>query len=146
MAITRCAVATFTTLSLACSTRAVVPWPPGFEMAPRAAARHGRHNLPAQATALIGRDQEVASLRELVLRGGGRLTTLTGVGGCGKTRLAMGVGSSLVGSFPDGVWMVALASLADPLLVPQAVATVFGVRERSDRSLLDGLVAYLEKR
>src|SRR5262249_31870116 len=65
---------------------------------------------------------------------------------CGKTRVALGVGSSLVGSFPDGVWMVALASLADPLLVPQAVATVFGVRERSDRSLLDGLVAYLEKR
>src|SRR5262245_39938188 len=73
-----------------CVPSVVVPWPPGCEMAPTAAARPGHHNLPAQATTLIGRDQEVASLGELVLRGDGRLTTLTGVGGCGKTRLALG--------------------------------------------------------
>jgi predicted ATPase len=85
-------------------------------------------------------------LRELVLRGEGRLVTLTGVGGCGKTRLALGVAAAVVGSFSDGAWLVPLAPLADPLLVPQAVASVLGVRERSDQSLPDALVAYLEKR
>src|SRR5713101_5708002 len=82
----------------------------------------------------------------LVLSDDGRLVTLTGVGGCGKTRLALGVASSLIGSFKDGVWLVELGALADPQLVPQAVASVFGVRERSDRLLLDALVAFLARR
>src|SRR5713101_3584302 len=82
----------------------------------------------------------------LVLSDDGRLVTLTGVGGCGKTRLALGVASSLIGSFKDGVWLVELAALADPLLVPHAVALVLGVHERADRSLLDVLVAHLARR
>ena len=106
----------------------------------------GRHNLPTHATALVGRDREVADLRQLLLSDDGRLVTLTGVGGCGKTRLALGVASSLIGSFKDGIWLVELAALADPPLVPQAVASVLGVRERSDRSLLDALVAFLARR
>jgi non-specific serine/threonine protein kinase len=102
--------------------------------------------LPAQATALIGRGQDIAGLCQVVLADEGRLVTLTGVGGCGKTRLALGVASALTGSFRDGVWLVALAPVADPLLVPQTVASVLGVRESSDRSLLDGLVAHLSRR
>src|SRR5207245_7722395 len=94
----------------------------------------------------VGRDREVADLRQLLLTDHGRLVTLSGVGGCGKTRLALGVASSVIGSFKDGVWLVELATLADPLLVAQAVASVLGVRERSDRSLLDALVAHLARR
>src|SRR5437588_11150494 len=120
--------------------RAVVPWPTD-PMARSAPAMHGHHNLPTHATALVGRDRDVADLRPLLLSDDGRLVTLTGVGGCGKTRLALGVASSLIGSFKDGVWLVELAALADPLLVPQAVASVLGMRERSDRSLLDVVVA-----
>ena len=115
-------------------------------MARSAPALHSHHNLPTHATALVGRDREVADLRQLLLSDDGRLVTLTGVGGCGKTRLALGVASSVIGSFKDGVWLVELAALADPLLVPQAIASVLGVRERSDRSLLDALVAYLARR
>ena len=115
-------------------------------MAHLAPARHGHHNLPLQVTPLVGRDQDVASLCPLMLEHEGRLVTLTGVGGCGKTRLAVGVGSTLVGSFRDGVWLVSLSPLADPLLVPQVVASVLGVRERLDRSLLPALVAHLGKR
>jgi predicted ATPase/DNA-binding CsgD family transcriptional regulator len=115
-------------------------------MARSAPALHGHHNLPTNATALVGRDREVTDLRQLVLSADGRLVTLTGVGGCGKTRLAVGVAASLVGSFKDGVWLVELAALADPQFVPQAVASVLGARERSGRSLLDALVAFLARR
>jgi predicted ATPase len=114
-------------------------------MARSAARRHG-HHLPTQATALIGRDQDIVNVHDLVLGAEGRLVTLTGVGGCGKTRLALAVATRLEDSFKDGVALVALAPVADPLLVPQAVAAVLGIRERSDRSLLEAIVAYLEKR
>src|SRR5438270_6236773 len=74
-------------------------------MARSAPALHGHHNLPTHATALVGRDREIADLRQLLLSDDGRLVTLTGVGGCGKTRLALGVASSLIGSFTAGVWL-----------------------------------------
>ena len=93
-----------------------------------AVARQLRHNLPAQATALLGRDEEVARLSRMTLSHAGRVVTLTGVGGCGKTRLALGVATGLLASFKDGVWLVGLAPLADPLLIPQAVASVLGAR------------------
>jgi non-specific serine/threonine protein kinase len=115
-------------------------------MARAAPVLHGHHNLPTHATALVGRDREVADLRQLLLSDDGRLVTLTGVGGCGKTRLALGVAASLIGSFKDGVRLVELAAVVDPALVPQAVASVLSVRERSDRSLRDALVAHLARR
>src|SRR5258707_8904974 len=115
-------------------------------MARSASLLHGHDNLPTHPTALVGRDREVADLRQLLLSDAGRLVTLTGVGGCGKTRLALGVASSLIGSFKDGVRLVELAAVVDPALVPQALASVLGVRERSDRSLRDALVAHLARR
>lgn len=72
-----------------------------------------------------------------------RLLTLTGVGGTGKTRLSLQVASELLDHFPDGVWFVEFAPLSDPALVPQAVATVLGVREAPGRSMLDTLSDYL---
>ena len=77
------------------------------------------------------------------LLGETRLLTLTGSGGCGKTRLALAVASELVEGFEDGVWMVDLAPLADPSLVAQAVASTLGVREQPGRSLTETLSDYL---
>src|SRR5918999_1665945 len=71
------------------------------------------------------------------------LLTLTGSGGCGKTRLALAAARGLAGEFADGVWLVELAPLADPSLVPQAVASVLGAREQSGRSLTETLSKYL---
>ncbi len=65
-------------------------------------------------------------MRQLLLSDGGHLVTLRG--GCGKTRVAIEVASTLIGSFNDGVWLVELAALADPPLVPQVVASVLGAR------------------
>jgi predicted ATPase/uncharacterized protein HemY len=72
--------------------------------------------------------------------------TLTGPGGIGKTRLAIQVGADALEDFPDGVWFVDLAPLADPLLVPQAIATPLGVREAAGRPLLETLSDYLKTR
>jgi len=72
-----------------------------------------------------------------------RLLTLTGVGGCGKTRLALEMARELVGAYPDGVWLVELAALLEGALVAQALASVLGMQEQPDRSLTDALVDFL---
>ena len=82
-------------------------------------------NLPFQATSFVGRDQEISTLIELVRAR--RLVTLTGVGGVGKTRLAVQVAAELVPDFGDGVWLVELAPVGDPAAVPDAVASALGI-------------------
>ncbi|MBV9355308.1 MAG: helix-turn-helix domain-containing protein [Chloroflexi bacterium] len=99
--------------------------------------------LPLRRTELIGREVDLQRLQELVLTTPGRLVTLTGSGGCGKTSLGLELARRLVDRFPDGAWLVDLTPLADPLLVSQAVASTLGVREGPDRPLLDAVVAYL---
>src|SRR5437867_10271679 len=91
------------------------------------------HNLPLQLTSFIGREREIAEVERLL--GGTRLLTLTGAGGCGKTRLALRVAEGVLGDYADGVWLVELAPLADPALVPQAIASALGVREAPGRTL-----------
>src|SRR5882724_6900410 len=91
-------------------------------------ASRSKHNLPYQLTSFIGREQEIAQLEELVTTN--RLVTLTGAGGAGKTRLALEVAAQAVESFPDGVWLVELAALLDPGLVPHAVAQALEVKEQ----------------
>ena len=116
-----------------------------------------RTNLPAQLTSFVGREREIAAIRQLIATGAypagamsthfasvtSRLTTLTGPGGGGKTRLALQVAAGLLDSFPDGVWFVELASLADPTLLLQAVTTTLGLREEKGRILFDTLTNYL---
>jgi predicted ATPase len=82
-------------------------------------------NLPVMTTSFVGRTSEVKEVVELVRAH--RLVTLTGVGGVGKTRLALQVAAELTGEFPDGVWFIELAPVVDPRAVPDAVATALGV-------------------
>ena len=109
-------------------------------------ARH-RHNLPAQPTPLVGRDQQLAEARGLLLQHETRLLTLTGPGGIGKTRLGLQVAAELLDGFADGVYVVTLASVGDARLVAPAVAQMLGLREAGGRSIEESLRAYLaEKR
>lgn len=96
------------------------------------------NNLPIQLTSFIGREREIAQVRGFLSRI--RLLTLTGTGGVGKTRLAFQVAAETLEDFPDGVWVVDLAPLADPALVPQGVASVLSVVEQPGRPLSDTLV------
>jgi non-specific serine/threonine protein kinase len=89
-------------------------------------------NLPAQLTRFIGREQDVAEVRRLLAAN--RLVTLTGVGGCGKTRLALEVAAQVPADYPDGVWLTQLAPLADPALVPNAVAAALGLTLSGERA------------
>jgi predicted ATPase/DNA-binding CsgD family transcriptional regulator len=113
---------------------------------PSVMPEHGRprDNLPLQLTSFVGREREMAEVNRLL--GTSRLLTLTGPGGSGKTRLALSVASELVDRFEEGVWIVELAPLSDPDLVPQAVASVLGVRETPGTPLIERLVDYLEPR
>ena len=77
------------------------------------------------------------------LLGVARLVTLTGSGGVGKTRLALEVASANLATYPDGVWLVSLAALRDPALVPYALAGVVGVPERGGRAVLETLTEAL---
>ena len=103
-----------------------------------------RHNLPRQLTSFVGRKKEIAEVKRLLSTT--YLLTLTGSGGCGKTRLALEVATQLVGEYEDGVWVVELASLSDPALVPQEVASALNVSEQPDRSLSDTLSDYLKSK
>jgi predicted ATPase/DNA-binding SARP family transcriptional activator len=97
--------------------------PPAAVAPPRPAS----HNLPVPTTSFVGREIEIAEVKRLLKHN--RLMTLTGSGGCGKTRLALRVANDLIEEYPDGVWWVELAALSDPALVCQTVAEVLGVRE-----------------
>lgn len=114
-------------------------------------ARGPAHNLPAQLTSIVGRERELADVRRLVAEH--RLVTLTGVGGVGKTRLALEVATAVRPCLEHGVWLVELAPLAQPSLVSAAVAAALGVRdegaaatEPSDDGLVERLVALLRGR
>jgi class 3 adenylate cyclase len=100
-------------------------------------------NLPMMVTSFIGRDHELKKLVELVPEH--RLVTLTGVGGVGKTRLAVQVAAELVLDFSDGVWLVELAPVADPDAVPDVVATALGVTARTG-TVTDSIVNALAGR
>ena len=101
-------------------------------------------NLPRQVTTFVGREAEIASLSELV--GGSSLVTLTGVGGVGKTRLAMQVAAELLPQFADGAWLCELAAAADGVLMAHTVADAIGARQRDGRSMADSVVEFLRDR
>jgi len=100
-----------------------------------------RHNLPAPLTSFVGREHELDDIAESMRAH--RLVTLTGLGGAGKTRLALEAATRQIGAWTGGVWFVDLAAHADPRTIASAVAGVLGVRERPDVSTLAGLVERL---
>ena len=101
-------------------------------------------NLRAAATSFIGRESEVAELHAAVK--GYRLVTLTGVGGVGKTRLALEVAGRLADEFPDGVWFFELAAVTDPAAVPDAVAAVLGITQQPGKTVTESVASALEGR
>jgi predicted ATPase len=101
-------------------------------------------NLRPATTSFIGRESEVAELHAAVKAH--RLITLTGVGGVGKTRLALEVAGRLVDEFPDGVWFFELAAVTDPAAVPDAVAAVLGITQQPGKSVAESVASALEGR
>jgi predicted ATPase len=101
-------------------------------------------NLRPQTTSFIGRESDIAEIKDAIKQH--RLVTLTGVGGVGKTRLALEVGAHLADEFPDGVWVFELATVADPAAVPDAVASVLGITQQPGKSVSESVAAALEGR
>jgi predicted ATPase/class 3 adenylate cyclase len=103
-----------------------------------------KHNLPKQPSSFIGRTKELLEIKRLL--DGTSLLTLLGPGGTGKTRLMLQVAEELIEDYPDGVWLVELAPLTDPRLIPERVAAALNVQEQSGRRVLDTLVEYLRRK
>ncbi len=100
-----------------------------------------QNNLPAQLATFVGRDRELAEVRALV--GSSRLVTLTGAGGCGKTRLGLQAAAELLDGSGDGVWLVELAAVSDQDAVAQAVCGALGIAAQQGRPALDTLLEAL---
>ncbi|MDQ3932552.1 MAG: adenylate/guanylate cyclase domain-containing protein [Actinomycetota bacterium] len=102
------------------------------------------HNLPAELSSFVGRAEELAAVQAALDRS--RLVTLTGAGGSGKTRLALQVAADRVEQHPDGVWLVDLAGLSDPELVPQATLAALRAPEHAGRGVFEALSDFLVSR
>jgi predicted ATPase/class 3 adenylate cyclase len=102
------------------------------------------HNIPTRLTTFVGRGREMAEIRRLL--DSTRLLSLVGAGGGGKTRLSVEFAASTIDEYPDGVWLVELASLSEGSLVLPAIAGVFELREQPGVTLLDSVVAHLADR
>ncbi|MFN8636029.1 MAG: LuxR C-terminal-related transcriptional regulator [Chloroflexota bacterium] len=103
-----------------------------------------RHNLPVPVTSFVGRGDALDTIDRLLA--GTRLLSLTGVGGVGKTRLALQAAGRLVDAYPDGVWLVELAGLTEPGPVPRVVASALGLQLPHTTPIRPALVAALESR
>jgi len=102
------------------------------------------NNLPAQLTSFVGREKEIDAVKQLLARA--RLVTLTGAGGCGKTRLSLQVAADELVNFSDGVWLIELAPLSDPEIVPRVLGSALGLRDESGRPSLETLKDFLRNK
>jgi len=102
------------------------------------------NNLPIQLTSFVGREREKAEVKSLLSTT--RLVTLTGTGGAGKTRLALQAAAEMLDEVKDGVWLVELAPLSEPVLVPRTVTAALGLPEPAGRPVIETLADYLRPR
>jgi predicted ATPase/class 3 adenylate cyclase len=102
------------------------------------------NNLPAQLTSFVGRDRELREVKELIRSA--HLLTLTGPGGTGKTRLAIHVAADLLEDFPHGIWLVELATVSDPDLIPETIAAALNIRQEADAPLLGTITNFLRQK
>ncbi len=103
-----------------------------------------RHNLPPQMTSFIGREKEIAEVKQALSEH--HLVTLTGSGGAGKTRLSLQVAADLLDQFPSGTWFVELAPITDPNLIPQTILSAADMQIQQGRSALDSLADFLREK
>ena len=108
--------------------------------------RESRHDLPLQPTRFVGREAEKTRLGELLVDPDCRLLTITGPGGFGKTRLAIEVARERLGSFPDGVFFVPLASVTSPMLMPFAIADALDLGSAGQADVTERILGYLERK
>jgi predicted ATPase/DNA-binding CsgD family transcriptional regulator len=120
--------------------------PSSVDFPPLTTLENRSGNLPTQATPFIGREKEMAAVRDLLCREDIRLLTLTGVGGTGKTRLALQVSAEFGDLFIDGVYFVNLAPIRDPDFVVPTIALTLGIREVADQLLLERLREELQQK
>jgi predicted ATPase len=113
----------------------------GFPSKSIPSSNKSNSNLPAPITTFIGREKEQSEVIRLITKH--RLVTLTGSGGVGKTRLAIKVGEQILENYADGVWLLELASLNDPTLLPQTAAALFGLTTQSDIRYTDLIINFL---
>ncbi|HEV7665610.1 MAG TPA: AAA family ATPase, partial [Chloroflexota bacterium] len=101
-------------------------------------------NLPLELSSFVGRDAGIATVRQLLETQ--HLVTLVGVGGVGKTRLALRVARGMRDHFSDGIWLTELASVSEPRIVPQTVASALGITELAGRRIAETLAGELARR
>jgi len=102
---------------------------------------HSRHNLPIQLTSFIGREKDIVDIKRLLESA--HMLTLIGPGGTGKTRLCIQVANEVLEQYQDGVWLVELAPILDPILVPRTTAIAIGLYDEPQRPVIDMLCDYL---
>lgn len=115
---------------------------PGAQDVPTTRASGPRHSLPAQPNALVGRDAELAQLADLLTDRDRRLVTLVGVGGIGKTRLALAAAAQRINDYADGVWFVALAGVSSPDLLATTIMEALGVSRHGETPPEEQLLSY----
>lgn len=117
---------------------------PSEEMRALAFKRSSKFKIPIPLTSFIGRENELKEIADLFSKS--RLITLTGSGGVGKTRLAIQVVGEVMDLFPDGIWLLDLASLNEPSLIPNSLATLLGLRQSADTAITELLISYFRSR
>jgi len=103
-----------------------------------------KHNLPVSATSFVGREKEIKEVRDLLLQN--RLVTLTGSGGCGKTRLSQEIAISLLEDYKDGVWFIDLAPITDPNLIVKEIIRVLKIQEEPGKAIIETLTENIKNR
>ena len=116
----------------------------GFPLSSTPSSKKPSTNLPAPITTFVGREKEQSDVIQLISKH--RLVTLTGSGGVGKTRLSIKVGEQVLENYADGVWLVELAAILDPLLVPRITAIAIGLRDEPQHPIIDMLSDYLREK